>query len=38
MQINIRKIGNSKGIVIPKPMLAQVGLDDQAMADVTIEE
>jgi len=37
MQINIRKIGNSKGIVIPKPMLAQVGLDDQAMADVTIE-
>ena len=37
MQINIRKIGNSKGVLIPKPMLAQVGLDDQSVADVIIE-
>jgi antitoxin MazE len=37
MQINIREIGNSKGIVIPKPMLAQVGLEDQSIVDITIE-
>jgi len=37
MQINIREIGNSKGIVIPKPMLAQVGLEDQSVVDITIE-
>jgi antitoxin MazE len=29
------RIGNSLGIVIPKPVLAQVGLTDQA--DLTIE-
>ena|ERR1700686_4144142 len=34
-QIAIRRIGNSQGIVIPKPLLAQVGLEDHA--DVTIE-
>lgn len=37
MQINIREIGNSKGILIPKPMLAQAGLDDQTVADIAIE-
>lgn len=30
MQITIRKIGNSQGFVIPKPLLAQVGLEDKA--------
>ena len=34
-QIAIRRIGNSQGIVIPKPLLAQVGLEDHA--DLTIE-
>ena len=37
MQINIREIGNSKGVLIPKAMLAQVGLDDQSVADMSIE-
>ncbi len=37
MQINIREIGNSKGVVIPKPILAQVGLEDQSIVDITIE-
>ena len=37
MQINIRKIGNSKGVIIPKPMLTQVGLDDQSVADVIVK-
>jgi antitoxin MazE len=34
-QIAIRRIGNSQGIVIPKPLLAQVGLEGQA--ELTIE-
>jgi antitoxin MazE len=35
IQIPIRAIGNSRGIVIPKPLLAQLGLND--VADVTLE-
>lgn len=30
MKIAIRKMGNSHGVIIPKPVLAQVGLDDEA--------
>lgn len=30
MKITIRKMGNSQGVIIPKPVLAQVGLDDEA--------
>jgi antitoxin MazE len=26
----LRKLGNSQGVIIPKPLLAQVGLTDQA--------
>ena len=33
--VTIRAIGNSQGIVIPKPLLAQIGLEGQA--DMTIE-
>ena len=35
MQVSIRPFGNSRGIVIPKPMLAQLGLVDEA--DLTVE-
>lgn len=35
MHVSIRPIGNSRGIVIPKPMLAQLGLEDRA--DLTVE-
>lgn len=35
VQVTIRPIGNSQGIVIPKPLLAQVGLEGHA--DMTIE-
>lgn len=38
MEIAIRNIGNSKGVVLPKPLLAQAGLDDSAVAEVTIEQ
>lgn len=37
MQIAIRTIGNSKGIVLPKPLLAQAGLGGQLTADVAVE-
>ena len=37
MQIAIRNIGNSKGIVLPKPLLAQAGLEGQLTADIAVE-
>ncbi len=30
MQVAIRKMGNSQGVLIPKPILAQVGLEGTA--------
>ena len=30
MKIAIRRMGNSQGIIIPKPVLAQVGLENEA--------
>lgn len=35
MRTTIRKMGNSQGVIIPKPLLAQVGLKDEAV--MTIE-
>jgi antitoxin MazE len=35
LSVTVRRIGNSLGIVIPKPVLAQVGLSDQA--ELTVE-
>jgi len=35
LHITIRQIGNSQGVVIPKPLLAQVGL--VAEAEMTVE-
>lgn len=37
MEIAIRTIGNSKGVVLPKPLLAQAGFDGQTTANVTVE-
>ena len=37
MIVNIRTIGNSKGIVLPKPVLAQAGLAQEQAADLTVE-
>lgn len=37
MEIAIRTIGNSKGVVLPKPLLAQAGLDGQVSASVAVE-
>ena len=35
MRIAIRKLGNSQGVILPKPLLAQAGLEDEA--DVRVE-
>jgi len=37
MHIRLRPIGNSQGIVIPKPILTQLGLADAAEAEMTVE-
>lgn len=29
MRTAIRKMGNSQGVIIPKPLLAQLGLEDE---------
>jgi antitoxin MazE len=36
LQVSIRRIGNSQGIVIPKPLLLQAGLEGEA--EMTIED
>ncbi len=38
MHVSIRQIGNSQGVVIPKPVLAQLGLDAKAVVEMTIED
>ena len=38
VHVSIRQIGNSQGVVIPKPVLAQLGLDSMAGAEMTIED
>ncbi len=38
MEIAIRNIGNSKGVVLPKPLLAQAGLEGESTALVQIED
>ena len=35
LPVTVRRIGNSLGVVIPKPVLAQVGLSEQA--EMTVE-
>ena len=37
MHVTIRQIGNSKGVVLPKPVLAQAGLEDATDAEMTVE-
>ena len=38
VHVSIRQIGNSQGVVIPKPVLAQLGLDSKEGAEMTIED
>lgn len=36
MKISIRRMGNSQGVIIPKPILAQLGLE--AEAEMVVEK
>jgi antitoxin MazE len=36
MKIAIRRMGNSQGVIIPKPVLAQAGLETEA--EMTVEK
>jgi antitoxin MazE len=36
MKTTIRKMGNSRGVIIPKPLLAEAGLEDEA--EIVIED
>ncbi|MFT3756381.1 MAG: AbrB/MazE/SpoVT family DNA-binding domain-containing protein [Pseudoxanthomonas sp.] len=38
MQVAIRTIGNSRGIVLPKPVLAQIGLVEADVVDMSVED
>jgi antitoxin MazE len=38
MHVNIRPVGNSQGIVIPKPVLTQLGLSRETGLEMTIED
>ena len=38
MHLSIRQIGNSQGVVIPKPVLAQLGMDAQVGVEMTVED
>jgi antitoxin MazE len=38
MHVKIRRVGNSQGVVIPKPILAQLGLSRDAEVEMTIED
>jgi len=37
LRVSIRRIGNSQGVVIPKTVLAQLGLNGEPEAEMTIE-
>ena len=37
IHVSIRQIGNSQGVVITKPVLAQLGLNGEAGAEMTVE-
>lgn len=38
IHLNIRRVGNSQGIVIPKPILTQLGLSSDDGVDMIIED
>ena len=37
LHVAIRRVGNSQGVVIPKPVLTQLGLSSDEGAEMTIE-
>jgi antitoxin MazE len=37
MKTTIRRMGNSQGVLIPKPVLAQVGLESEVEVEMEVE-
>lgn len=37
IQTKLQKVGNSRGVLIPKPLLLQVGLSDTSGVEITLE-
>jgi antitoxin MazE len=37
LHVSIRRIGNSHGVVIPRPVMAQLGLSSEAGAEMTVK-
>jgi antitoxin MazE len=37
MRVALRKMGNSQGVVLPKPVLAQIGAEPGGELDLTVE-
>ena len=38
MHVNLRRVGNSQGVVIPKPVLTQLGLISDARLEMTVKD
>ncbi len=38
MRAALRKLGNSSGVIIPKSMLAEIGIDVGDAVDITLED
>lgn len=38
MKTAIRKMGNSQGVIIPKPLLAEIGAAANDQVDMTVEQ
>jgi antitoxin MazE len=38
MRAALRKLGNSSGVIIPKPMLAEIGIGVGDAVDITLED
>ena len=36
MKTAIRKMGNSQGVIIPKPLLAEIGVEANGAVDMTV--
>lgn len=37
IHVKLQKVGNSRGVLIPKPLLSQAGLSDATGVDITLD-
>jgi hypothetical protein len=38
MRASLRRLGNSRGVILPKPVLAQLGIEQEDSLDLTVEQ